>query len=235
MFDAEGNILEIWQGLELQIIKHKNADDPWISNLLPPYLERNLKKVVPNANLTVIIDEDATVERRVRSDRTLQKLSHHIVTRRTDGKPEITSEKVCVSHTGALTLVVRGESGCDIEPVTERSRTVWHDLLGTHYLALADMITADKGESLNVSATRIWTAKECLKKAEMMVDAPLILMSRKDNSQMVCLRVGKTVICTFLVRVKGFEMPLVFAILVDEEKEIDRGSCLIVEENPIFT
>lgn len=235
VFDAEGNILEIWQGLELQIIKHKNADDPWISNLLPPYLERNLKKVVPNANLTVIIDEDATVERRVRSDRTLQKLSHHIVTRRTDGKPEITSEKVCVSHTGALTLVVRGESGCDIEPVTERSRTVWHDLLGTHYLALADMITADKGESLNVSATRIWTAKECLKKAEMMVDAPLILMSRKDNSQMVCLRVGKTVICTFLVRVKGFEMPLVFAILVDEEKEIDRGSCLIVEENPIFT
>ncbi len=97
------------------------------------------------------------------------------------------------------------------------------------------MITADKGESLNVSATRIWTAKECLKKAEMMVDAPLILMSRKDNSQMVCLRVGKTVICTFLGRVKGFEMPLFFAILVDEEKEIDRGSCLIVEENPIFT
>ena len=236
VFDAEGNILETWQGLELQIIKHKKADDPWISHLLPPYLERNIKQVVPDANLTLIIDEDATVERRVRSDRNLagsqksevrsQKL---IVTRRTDGKPEIPSEAVSVSHTGALTLVVKGGSGCDVEPVTERSGTVWHDLLGTHYLALADIIAAYKGESLNVSATRIWTAKECLKKAGMMVDAPLMLMSRKagskpknNNAQVVWLNAGETVIGTFLVSVKGFETPLVFAVLVEEVKENEK-------------
>ncbi|MDJ0597668.1 MAG: SDR family NAD(P)-dependent oxidoreductase [Crocosphaera sp.] len=232
VFDDEGNILEIWQGLELQIIKHKNADDPWISHLLPPYLERNIKTVVPDANLTLIIDEDATVERRVRSDRTLQQLSSHpshtprLINRRTDGKPEIPSEAVSVSHTGALTLVVKGGSGCDVEPVRERSGTVWHDLLGTHYLALADIIAAYKGESLNVSATRIWTAKECLKKAGMMVDAPLMLMSRKaesqpknNNAQVVWLTAGETVIGTFLVSVKGFETPLVFAVLVEEVNE----------------
>ncbi len=239
VFDAEGNILEIWQGLELQIIKHKNADDPWISHLLPPYLERNIKTVVPDANLTLIIDEDATVERRVRSNRTLQQLSSHpshtphpphLVTRRTDGKPEIPSEAVSVSHTGALTLVFKGGSGCDVEPVTERSGMVWHDLLGTHYLALADIIAAYKGESLNVSATRIWTAKECLKKAGMMVDAPLMLMSRKagsqpknNNAQVVWLTAGETVIGTFLVSVKGFETPLVFAVLVEEVKEECQG------------
>ncbi|MGK7942034.1 MAG: SDR family NAD(P)-dependent oxidoreductase [Crocosphaera sp.] len=231
VFDAEGNILEIWQGLELQIIKHKKADDPWISHLLPPYFERNIKQVFPDAKLTLIIDEDATVERRVRSDRTLSgrqkaKGKRQKVTRRLDGKPEIPSEVVSVSHTGALTLVIKGGSGCDVESVTERSGTVWHDLLGTHYLALADIIAASKGESLNVSATRIWTAKECLKKAGMMVDTPLMLMSRKagskpknNNSQVVWLTAGETVIGTFLVSVKGFETPLVFAVLVEELKE----------------
>ncbi|MGK7887576.1 MAG: SDR family NAD(P)-dependent oxidoreductase [Crocosphaera sp.] len=237
VFDAESNILEIWQGLELQIIKHKKSDEPWISHLLPPYLERNIKIVAPDANLTLIIDEDATVERRVRSDRTLQKLSSHtsplpvsssprLVTRRTDGKPEIPSEVVSVSHTGALTLVVKGERGCDLEPVTERSETVWQDLLGTHYLALADIIAAYKGESLNVSATRIWTAKESLKKAGMMVDAPLMLRShqskaqpKNNNAQVVWLTAGETVIGTFVVSVKGFETPLVFAVLVEEVKK----------------
>nr|MDJ0729136.1 hypothetical protein [Crocosphaera sp.] len=107
---------------------------------------------------------------------------------------------------------------------------VWHDLLGTHYLALADIIAAYKGESLNVSATRIWTAKECLKKAGMMVDAPLMLMSRKagsqpknNNAQVVWLTAGETVIGTFLVSVKGFETPLVFAVLVEEVKEECQG------------
>ncbi|HAC65775.1 MAG TPA: hypothetical protein DCF68_20160, partial [Cyanothece sp. UBA12306] len=95
----------------------------------------------------------------------------------------------------------KGSSGCDVEPVTERSETVWHDLLGTHKLALADTITAYKGESLDVSATRIWTATECLKKAGIMVDAPLMLMSQKSssqgkntNSQVVWLTAGETVI-----------------------------------------
>ena len=234
VFDAEGNILEIWQGLELQIIKHKNADEPWISNLLPPYLERNLKTVVPDANLTLIIDEDVTVERRVRSDRTLQQLSPCppaalspcLVTRRPDGKPEIHSERVSVSHTGALTLVVKGSAGCDVEPVTERSEAVWHDLLGIHYLALADIIVANKGESLNISATRIWAAKECLKKAGMVVDAPLRWMScrskalpKNNNSQLVWLTTGEKIIGTFVVAVKGFETLLVFAVLVEGVKE----------------
>ncbi|MEA5532434.1 type I polyketide synthase [Crocosphaera sp. XPORK-15E] len=242
VFDDEGNILEVWEGLELQIIKHKEADDPWISNLLPPYLDRNIKTVVPDANLTLIIDEDATVERRVRSDRALSgkqkamvRQAHQPgkgqkVTRRVDGKPEINGEEISVSHTGALTLVVKGSPGCDVEPVTERSGTVWHDLLGTHKLALADIIAAYKGESLNVSATRIWTASECLKKAGMMVDTPLMLMTqnaaskrKNTNSQVVWLTVGETVIGTFLVSVKGFETPLVFAVLVEEVKENEQA------------
>ncbi|GBF80275.1 type I polyketide synthase [Aphanothece sacrum] len=231
VFDAEGNILEVWQGLELQIIKHKNPDDPWISNLLPPYLERNIKAVVPDANLTLIIDQDATVERRVRSDRNLTvrqkaKGKGQKVYRRLDGKPEINGEAISVSHTGALTLVVKGGCGCDVEPVIERSGTVWHDLLGTHKLALADIIAAYKQESLDVSATRIWTANECLKKAGMMVDTPLMLMNqkavskqKKSTSKVVWLTAGETIIATFVVAVKGFETPLVFAVLVKEVKE----------------
>ena len=59
-----------------------------------------------------------------------------------------------------------------------------------------------------------------------MVDAPLMLMSRKagskpknNNSQVVWLTAGETVIATFVVAVKGFETPLVFAVLVEEVKE----------------
>ena len=71
-----------------------------------------------------------------------------------------------------------------------------------------------------------WTACECLKKAGMMVDAPLMLMTqnaaskrKNTNDQVVWLTAGETFIGTFVVTVKGFETPLVFAVLVEELKE----------------
>lgn len=39
--DGDGSVLEIWEGLQLQIIKYRNSQDTWAETLLPPlYLRR---------------------------------------------------------------------------------------------------------------------------------------------------------------------------------------------------
>jgi enediyne polyketide synthase len=229
VFDSEGNLLETWEGLELQVIKHKDPQDTWISALLPPYLERQIKEVMPNADLTLIIDYDATVERRVRSDRSLlasqkSKVKSQKVYRRGDGKPELKNgEAVSVSHAGDLTLVVAGSDGCDVEPVVSREVQVWEDLLGVRRFDLAQVVAQETGESLDVAATRIWCANECLKKAGMIADAPLLLMQSKIQNpkskiEMVWLESGEKAIATFVVSLREVEEALVFAVLVQRQE-----------------
>ncbi len=221
VFDSEGNLLETWEGLELRVIKLKDPQDPWISALLPPYMERQIKEVIPNADLTLVIDHDATVERRVRSDRSLFKSQNLTVIRRPDGKPELNNgQGVSVSHAGDLTLVVMGSPGCDVEPVVSREVEIWRDLLGVKHFDLAQVITQEIGEDLAVSATRVWCAKESLKKAEASIDIPLTLLNYPSLSPIksLWLASGERMIATFVVSVREFESPLVFAVLVEGVK-----------------
>jgi enediyne polyketide synthase len=230
VFDSEGNLLETWEGLELRVIKHKDPQETWISALLPPYLERQIKEVIPNADLTIVIDQDATVARRVRSDRSLQILtsvplgaSLAPLHRRTDGKPELSNgEAVSVSHTGDLTLVVMGSPGCDVEPVVSREVEIWRDLLGVRHFNLAQVIKQETEEDFNVSATRVWCAQESLKKAGLSIDIPLTLMNYPSLSptKSLWLESGKMAIATFVVSVREFEHPLVFAVLVQREESV---------------
>lgn len=196
---------------------------------MPPYLERQIKQVIPNADLTLVIDHDATVERRVKSDRSLQILtsvplgaSLAPLHRQPDGKSEVSNgEAVSVSHAGDLTLVVRGSPGCDVELVVSREVEMWRDLLGVRHFELAQIITQEKGEDFNVSATRVWCAKESLKKAGVSIDIPLTLLNYPSllPTKSLWLESGERMIATFVVSVRGFEKPLVFAVLVEGVKE----------------
>ena len=238
--DADGSLLEFWEGLQLQVIKYRNRQDTWIETLLAPYIERKIQEVIPNVDITVMVDRDKTVERRVRSDRAIQKITPPLtpllqgegsngngnasvcfIPRRPDGKPKLNNKQtISVSHAGDLTLVVAGAEGCDVEPVVVRSEQVWSDLLGVRRLDLAKVVAQETEEALDVTATRIWCASECLKKAEMVMDAPLLLMNHASPSpnETVWLESGERAIATFVVSVQEVEPPLVFAILVKKQE-----------------
>ncbi len=243
--DAEGYFLEFWQGLQLQVIKYRNHQDTWSESLIAPYIERKIQELIPNADITVMVDRDGTVERRVRSDRTIQQItsplpqeipsegsqqqgknsppsSLSLLIRRPDGKPEVNNGKaVSVAHCGDLTLIVSGSNpiGCDVEPVIARNSNVWQDLLGKERFNLANMIAQETGEALDLTTTRIWCASECLKKAGMLADAPLLL--RQSDNETVWLESGENAIATFVLSVQEVEEALVFAVLIGKEK-VDR-------------
>ena len=227
-----GTVLETWLGLQLQIVQPKDSQSPWVAPLLAPYLERRIKEVIPATDLSIVVDYDETVERRVRSDRILLRSQKsevgangrsplQKVYRRVDGKPELSNgQAVSVSHAGDLTIVVAGSEGCDVETVVARNEQVWSDLLGVRRLDLAKVVAQETGEALDVAATRIWCASECLKKAGMVADAPLLLMNHGSPSpnETVWLESGEKAIATFVLSVQEVEEALVFAVLINNEK-----------------
>ncbi|NEN90222.1 MAG: SDR family NAD(P)-dependent oxidoreductase, partial [Okeania sp. SIO3H1] len=248
IFDETGRVLEQWKSLELQVIQHRDTQEPWNAVLLPTYLERRIQEVIPDADLTIVVDRDATVEKRVRSDRNLLRISYGMLRkqnflrnapqtefrtqnlyRRPDGKPELgNGQAVSVSHAGDLTLVVAGSEGCDVEPVVARNELVWGDLLGVRRLDLAKVVAQETGQELDVTATQIWCTSECLKKAGMVADAPLLLMNNSSLSpnEIVWLESGEKAIATFVLSVREVEQPLVFAVLTGKEEVMESDRIL---------
>ncbi len=239
VFNNDGNLLEVWQGLELKVIKHRNPQDPWIPALLPCYLERKIKEMMPNVDLTLILDRDATVERRVRSDRSLGMLtsSPSVIQRRGDGKPELSdNETVSVSHAEDLTLVLKGASGCDLEPIIPRDVQMWRDLLGENSFNLAEVISQENHEDFNMAATRIWSAKESIKKAGLSLDIPLTLSSFSQQltplSPILWLSSGKDLIITLPVSFREIKTAFILAIFVQTVPE--KSNLLQTEPAKVF-
>ena len=127
---------------------------------------------------------------------------------------------VSVSHEGNLTLVIAGAEGCDVEPIVARSEQVWSDLLGVRRWDLAKVVAQETGETLDIAATRIWCASECLKKAGIVADAPLLLM--QSDNEIIWLESGENAISTFVISMREVEKALVFAVLVEEVKENEK-------------
>jgi enediyne polyketide synthase len=160
-----------------------------------------------------------TLERGGRASRSQgaiqQALGHATqVWHRPDGKP-VTLETVEVSaaHAGGLTLAVAGGGrlGCDLEEVAARPAEVWRELLGDGGLKLARRIAGERAESLDTAATRLWSARECLKKAGVAAEAPLVLdMVAADG--WVTLRSGALTVATCATMVRGVAMPLVLGV-----------------------
>ena len=138
------------------------------------------------------------------------------VRRRPDGKPEVPGDRaVSAAHAGDLTLAVAGPGpvACDVEPVSARPAAVWRDLLGAGGFALAAVVEREAKEDQAAAATRVWAAKECLKKAGAMAASPLVLESTSADGW-VLLKSGLLAIATFVVPVRGAETRLALAVLV---------------------
>jgi enediyne polyketide synthase len=222
---ADRNVLEIWEGLRLQIINQAAPERVWVAPLLGPYIERRIRELVPSADITVVVDRDASVERRVRSDRAIQQITGSIlpIWRRVDGKPDtIGNYSVSVAHARDVTLVLTRArlSSCDIEPVVTRSTDLWKNLLGSTRFLLAECIAQDANEDFSTAATRVWLANECLKKIGGIENAPLTLL-RSVMETWILLESGSLVIATFITPIHGWEESLATAVLISRKNDED--------------
>jgi enediyne polyketide synthase len=202
----DGAVRERWIGLRLRRVARLEAADGWVPALLGPYLERRVAELVPGAAVSVAVERGGG-DRRMASDRAMGRAAgvRVPVRRRPDGRPEVLDVPLAVSaaHCGELTLGVAGLGplGCDLERVTPRPPSMWRDLLGADGLRLAEQAAREAGEALDAAATRVWSARECMRKAGMPHDAPLVMEPAAPDGWMV-LSCGAVSIPTSVLRVR---------------------------------
>jgi enediyne polyketide synthase len=213
-----GQIRELWEGLELHKVSPITWQTGWQEALLAPYVERRLQELIPATLLRVALHREISSDRSLRSEHAFQKvlgLPLEIV-KRPDGKPEIPRSdwKISAAHAGDLTLATAGMTtvACDLESVVERDQQTWHDLLGTHY-DLIPVINQDTHETSEKAATRVWTARECLKKAGALLETPLTI---KESAQdgWILFAAGEMTIASAMTNLKSHDAPLALAVLV---------------------
>jgi enediyne polyketide synthase len=92
-------------------------------------------------------------------------------------------------------------------------------LLGDHRVALAGIITRNVGEDEAMSATRVWAAGECLKKAGAGFDAPL-LYNTAEADNWVLLSSGHLKVATYVTQVRAHRGKLAIAVLVSNDAHL---------------
>ena len=101
---------------------------------------------------------------------------------------------------------------CDVEPVSTRARPAWQDLLGHAGFSLARLLSGDLDEVPDITATRVWAARECLTKAGARADAVLTLLGKAEKDWTL-FETSEFVVATLTTRVLGFEEAVVFGVL----------------------
>lgn len=215
--DARGEVIERWDGLHLRAVEMMAARDAWPDVLLPPYLERRLEELAgAGAPVRVALERGLHEDRPVRSDALIQQALGKTarIWRRPDGKPVfLGKEDISAAHANDFTLAVAGAGGaaCDLEAVTARTDAVWCDLLGGETFKLAVRIARERAESVDAAATRLWAARECMKKIGKPVKSPLVLESNTADGWTL-LRSGAITISTCVAAVRGLNSPLGLAV-----------------------
>jgi enediyne polyketide synthase len=225
--DASGRLLERWHGLQLRLIRAAVPKGPWAAPLLATYLQRKVHELIRGSAVSIALEDCIALEGRAALDRhsagdgaIQQALGADVaIHRRGDGKPEAcVLESVSASHSGSLTLAICGERevACDLERVTQRAAGTWQDILGPRRQALAVLISREASEDQAAASTRVWSAAECLKKAGLGFDAPLVLASVQADGW-VMLESGPFHLATCVVAVRGQEGKLSAALLVENQ------------------
>lgn len=212
LYTADGQPLERWERLRLQRMEAASTVSAWPAALLAPYVERRVGELLLGAALHVALEPGA--ESPVSGEHTLRWLLGAAVPYRPDGKPVPHEGGASAAHAGHLTLAVAGpgEVGCDLQTVEARPADIWRQLLGPERMALAELVTREHGEAPDVAATRVWSALECLKKAGLPSDTPLLLASAERDGWIV-FSAGHRQVATLRTSVQGEQSALVVAAL----------------------
>jgi enediyne polyketide synthase len=220
--DGEGRVRERWERLHLRAVSGTEFKGPWPEGLMTPYVERCLLELIPGANVSLAFERaaDPVLARRDRSTRAIESaLGSGCVIRRADGKPEsCDGRNVSASHCGDLTMAVAGHTpvGCDLELVVTRPPEIWSDMLGAERFKLAEIVSRQTRETLDIAATRVWTSAESLKKAGSGLTAPLVFVSAPPNGW-VLLASGDLKIASGVIRTDRVNEDLAIALLTGGE------------------
>jgi enediyne polyketide synthase len=230
--DGDNNALERWDGLRLIAVRQRPASAAWTSLLLAPYLERRCRELMPVSDVSVALVQDEQLDRPERSSRAFRVLlrGEALVLKRPDGKPEVADgREVSASHNGNLTLAVAATEriACDVEEAVYRPQRVWRALIGDEGIALVQLMQRKADEDGDISATRVWAARECLKKAGAMMNAPLVYISNSPDGW-VMLSSGVFTIATYKTQLRDRDGKFVIAVLAGapapmqhEERELE--------------
>jgi len=92
--------------------------------------------------------------------------------------------EVSLSHDERFCLCVvgAGPQGCDILPITQRSREDWFSLLSSDRKPLLNHLLLSNSEPIDVAGTRLWAAMEALRKAFNVRDINLSIDSQQGDT-----------------------------------------------------
>jgi enediyne polyketide synthase len=225
----DGTLLESWEGLKLRRMGASLFGTDWPLPLLAPYLERMACRV-GGSPVSIILESGSNRKRTERSNSAILRAigKHSVVVRRPDGRPEVIGGRfVSVSHCGDVTLVVTGSArlACDIESVASRAANVWNDLLAEEGFRLAQVVSRLLGDDIDVAATRVWTALECLKKFGAPADVRLALSAKGESC--VVLSSGSLSVMTVSVTISGLDR-VILAVLTGS------GPTATIEEHSVL-
>ncbi len=179
--DPDGRTLEYWRNIVLRIVGQPpglRLDSPL---LMAPVFERRVADSAPDAHVEVTF-VGSKGGRRSGNDRS--DLRH-----RPDGKPDpsAASRFRSAAYAGQWKLVVAAAVpvGCDLEAVAHREAGEWESLLGPEGFKLARVVRGLIGEGVDISATRVWTVLEAIKKVGLRTTAPVVVDPESDADWVV--------------------------------------------------
>ncbi len=233
---AGGELVEQWEGLRLRAVEELAAPASWPVALLGPYLERRLEELVTGSAVTVAAHACSTQDRSANSRLALRRAlgQKEQIFRRPDGKPVTAKARsLSAAHARQFTLAVAGTSGvaCDVEEVAARADGAWAGLLGPDRLRMAERISRERAEDLHTSATRLWNALECQKKAGLPPDTPLVLDLITPDGW-VLFRSGTLLIASCVAAVQGIEAKLAIGLAAHQA---ERGPQPLPAVQPLAT
>jgi len=153
-------------------------------------------------------------------------------------RPLAPVETISAAHSQGFTLALASESEatCDLEAIVSRSEAEWHGVLGDDCMRLAQQIAAENEETFDSSATRLWSAREALKKLGRPASAPLILpvaASLKSAAQngveagWLLLRSGNYTIATYVAAIRDLRHPVAIAVALEHSPDTVSHSAAI--------
>lgn len=203
-----GSIREQWKGITLRLL----SDVPDLRlnslSLMAPFLERKIAAILPQAELSVRIEQGT----QSRWQSTRPSPLHH----RPDGKPDPSGAR-CFSASWHENWRLSVESvlpvGCDLQGISGRAASNLLELLGPEGIALASAVSEMTSDPLDFAAVRVWSIREALKKSGLAFGAPLTV-APDSSKQWAVFHSGASVGFSSLVQPDDGGNPVCVALVV---------------------
>ncbi len=207
IFDQDGQPIERWRKITLRLVgepPNLRLDSP---PLMAPFFERRVAASMPQAALKVSIAPITNEQRK----RTATIAPDH----RPDGKPDPSTNEsfrsTAYSENWKFAVNSAIPVGCDLQSVPQKNTGDWEAMLGKEGFKLAEVTAGIIQEQLDISATRIWAARESMKKAGLSVSAPLTL-NPDSLAQWVVFRSGDSAIFSSVIHASATDAAMCVAV-----------------------